>query len=197
MNVFISHNKKQESRARLLAIALVEHGESVWFDEWILRPGESLTGGIENGLANASVFVLIWSKDAAASKWVNTELRAYLRRRVDDDSLRIVPIMVDDTPLPTLVADYKGFSAPTARSMGNIAAQLCGSPSEATLVRRLKKRLKELTFDESATNDPLPYKRCPECGDSSLERKSAVDPARDDTYYFIGCNKCSWGDWSQ
>ncbi|MGA6180923.1 toll/interleukin-1 receptor domain-containing protein [Stenotrophomonas sp. NPDC077421] len=138
MNIFISHNKKQKSQARLLAMALVEHGENVWFDEWTILPGESLTGSIEDGLSNSDVFILLWSKDAAASKWVGTELRAYIRRRVDDESLRIIPIMIDDTPLPTLVADYRGFLAKSRNSLGTIAAQVCGAPSEAALFRRLK-----------------------------------------------------------
>ncbi len=196
-HVFISHNKKQKARARMLAMALVENGSSVWFDEWNLRPGDSLTGGIEEGLSNADVFVLLWSKDAARSNWVGTEVRAYLRRRVDDSSLRIVPVMVDDTPLPTLVADYKGYAAPTPRSLGKIAAAISGNTSEAKLVKRLKERLYELTIDENAKNDPLPYKRCPDCGSARLERKSATDPRRDDMYYFISCKECDWGDSSE
>ena len=196
-HVFKSHNKKQKARARMLAMALVENGSSVWFDEWNLRPGDSLTGGIEEGLTKADVFVLLWSKEAAQSNWVGTEVRAYLRRRVDDNSLRIVPVMVDDTPLPTLVADYKGYTARTPRSLGKIAAAISGNTSEAKLVQRLKKRLDELTIDGDATNDPLPYKRCPQCGSAKLERKSAMDPQRDDMYYFISCKECGWGDWSQ
>jgi hypothetical protein len=183
--------------ARLLAMALVEHGENVWFDEWNLRPGDSLVGGIEDGLAKADVFVLIWSAAAAESNWVGTEMRAYLRRRVDDNSLRIVPVMVDDTPLPTLVADYLGFSARTKSAMGNIASKICGSPSEAALVQRLKQRLHDLTFDGDATNDPLPFKRCPNCGEDSFDRSTLTDYARDEVYYVIGCKKCGWGESTQ
>jgi len=197
LNIFISHNKKQKSRARLLAMALVEQGEGVWFDEWTLRPCDSLTGGIEDGLMQADVFVLIWSKEAAASKWVGTEVRAYLRRQVDDETLRIVPIVLDETPLPTTAADYKGFKAPSAKSISRIAAQIFGSPSAAKLVRRLKERLHELTFDEGAKNDPLPYKRCPDCGESRFDRSSMTDPVRDDIYYLITCKKCGWSECSQ
>ena len=197
MNVFISHNKKQKFKARLLAMALVDHGENVWFDEWTIRPGESLTGGIEEGLTKANVFVLIWSKDAAESKWVGTEIRAYIRRRVDDDSLRIVPVMIDDTPLPTLVADYKGFSARTNGALGKVAAQICGTPSEAKIVRRLKKRLDEMTYDKDAPGDPLPFKRCPDCGEDAFDRKTATDHEHDEVYYIISCTKCGWSEWTQ
>jgi hypothetical protein len=197
MNIFISHNKKQKSIARLLAMALVEHGENVWFDEWTLRPGDSLVGGIEDGLAKANVFVIIWSADAAESKWVGTEMRAYLRRRVDDASLRIIPIMVDDTPLPTLVADYLGFRVRSKSAIGKIAAKICGSPSEAELVQRLTQRLHDLTYDAEARNDPLPFKRCPDCGDDAFDRNTLTDYARDEVYYVIACKNCGWSECTQ
>mgnify|MGYP001940346743 CR=1 FL=1 len=197
MQIFISHNKKQKSQARLLAIALVELGEGVWFDEWTIQPGESLTGSIEDGLSSSDVFVILWSKDAASSNWVGTELRSYIRRRVDDNSLRIVPIMMDDTPLPALVADYRGFSLSSSRSIGRIASQICGSQSEAMLFKRLKARIDELTRDEKLTSDPLPFKRCPECGEESFERRCITDDRHDETYYTIKCVKCDWSDWTQ
>jgi hypothetical protein len=42
-------------------------------------------------------------------------VRAYIRRRVDDHSLRIIPLLMDDTPLPVLVADYRGFNVGGSR----------------------------------------------------------------------------------
>jgi len=183
--------------ARNFATALAASGESVWFDEWELRPGDSLIGGIEDGLANANVFVIIWSSEAAASNWVGTEMRAYLRRRVGDKSLRIIPIMVDDTPLPTLLADYLGFEVRSTRSIGQVAAKICCSPTGSALIRRLKERLHDLTIDHDATNDPLPFKRCPECGKDSFSRRTITDYARDDDYYVIECKSCGWHEWSQ
>ena len=108
MLVFISHNKGDKATARLLAAALVETRVNVWFDEWTLRPGDSIVGGIDNGLAQCDVFVLIWSESARQSNWVGTELRAVINRRVRDRTLRIVPVLTDSTPLPVLVAEYKG-----------------------------------------------------------------------------------------
>ena len=183
--------------ARLLATALAATGQGVWFDEWELRPGDSLIGGIEEGLANASVFVIIWSEAAAASNWVGTEMRAYLRRRVDDKSLRIIPVMTDDTPLPVLLADYLGFEVDDDNPIGMIAAKIAGLPSEAALIRCMNESLHELTHDADATSDPLPYKRCPECGESSFERRTATDYVRDNNYHIIECKKCGWSNWSE
>lgn len=197
MTTFISHNKADKDQARSLAVALAEQGENVWFDEWKLRPGESLTGGIEQGLDQSDTFVILWSEAASQSNWVGTEIRAYIRRRVDDLTLRIVPIMIDDTKLPTLVADYRGFALNESTTIVEIASQICDTASKAELVQRLNIRLHELTYDSNAKNDPLPYIRCPECGHEELNRKMVTDFKRDDNYYFIDCTSCGWSEWTQ
>ena len=196
MNAFISHNIADKNTARLLAIALVEQGINVWFDEWAIRPGDSITGGIEKGLSEADIFVLVWSTNAKTSNWVGTEISAYVRRRVDNRTLRIVPIMIDDTHLPTLVADYKGFSISRETKMEDIAAEITGKPSDVEIARLLQNRLLDLTLEHSH-GDPLPYLVCPECGSTELKRSEQWDYKRDDHYYIIQCEKCKWNDWTQ
>lgn len=195
MTAFISYNKADKETARLLAVALVGQGINVWFDEWQIRPGDSITGGIEIGLSNADIFVLVWSREASKSKWVGTEIRAYLRRRVDDESLRIVPVLMDEAPLPTLAADYKGFNVDSETSLNTIAFEITGKPSEIELARRLQRRLMELTVSHCGDDDPLPHIICPLCGSSNLKRSTTTD--RDEIYYVIECEDCKWNDWSQ
>lgn len=197
MNVFVSHNKGDKETARLLAIALVEQGVGVWFDAWAIRPGDSITGGIEEGLTGSDVLVLVWSAAAHASNWVGTEIRAYLRRRVDDNSLRIVPVMLDDTPLPTLVADYRGFRLESDAELEAVAAEITGRSSDVEIARRLQNRLLELTERYGSPGDPLPFIICPRCGSEHLERSNPVDDEHDEAYYVIECRDCKWYEWTQ
>lgn len=194
MKVFISHNKEDKEIARLLAVALVEQGVDVWFDEWAIRPGDSITGGIEKGLTDADVFVLVWSGAAGKSNWVGTELRAYLRRRVDNATLRIIPVLLDNTKLPVLVADYRGFNMKEGMSLETIVAQLTGNTSDIEIARRLQNRLMELTESYASPGDPLPYLICPRCGSGKLKRGEATDYERDDRYLTIQCEECKWTD---
>ena len=124
------YNKADRETARTLAIALVEQGMGVWYDEWDIAPGTSITGGIEIGLASSTAFILLWSAPAAASNWIKTETSAYLRRRVDDQSLRVIPIMLDDTPLPALVADYSGFKLGDDTNLVHVASRIAGTCSD-------------------------------------------------------------------
>jgi len=151
-------------------------------------------GGIEKGISDADTFILVWSQHAAASNWVGTELRAYLRRRVDDDSLRVVPIMLDDTPLPALVADYKGFKVSGELPLEEIATQVLGTRPDREIARLLQARLLDLSEGGRGSIDPLPYLVCPNCGSTNLQRREHVDEERDDLYMLIWCNECKWGD---
>lgn len=197
MKAFISHNKADKEQARTLAGLLIEQGESVWFDEWDIRPGDSLTGGIEEGLDSSDVFILVWSENARRSRWVGTELRATIRRRVDDDSLRIVPLMLDGTPLPRLVADYRGFDLSSGDvSLAEVALEVSGRPRDAEVARRLQARLKELTEANVHPSDPFGVLICPSCGSDDLRRTGGVDHQRDEAYYMIEC-ECGWTDWTQ
>lgn len=197
MSAFISHNRADRETARSLATALVAQGESVWFDEWDLRPGDSMTGGIQEGLEGAEVFVLVWSETAARSRWVGAEVRAYVRRRIDDDDLRIIPVMLDETPLPALVANYKGFRLIRGTTLDDMAHEIAGRPADIEIAQVIQRRLLQLTFANVPAGDPLPYLVCPSCGSADLDRRSAYDSAHDKQYFLIDCSKCGWGTWSE
>jgi TIR domain len=193
VHVFISHNKADKATARLLATALVETGVGVWFDEWLLKPGDSITGGIENGLTQCDVFVLIWSLDAQRSNWVGTELRAILTRRVGNNSLRIVPVFIDGTPLPTMVAEYKGFDLATVPDLRRIAAEITGVSDVRDIAQLLQRRLHELADAEIAPDNPIRVVVCPECASKDLSVERSYDGYSDHNVYFVLCQNCSWG----
>ena len=197
MKVFISHNKADKEMARLFAIALVEQGVDVWFDEWQIKPGDSIMGGIEHGISDCDVFVLVWSSSASQSNWVGTELRAYLRRRVDNDSLRIIPVMADETPLPSLVADYKGFVLTPSIKLEQIASEITGRPTDLEIARRLQARLIEMMKTKASKGDPLPIIVCPLCASPKLKRFQTTDYERDQNYYCVECENCKWLEWTQ
>lgn len=53
-DVFIAHaSKDKESFVRPLAVALRQMGAKVWFDEFSLRVGQSLSECIDRGLAES------------------------------------------------------------------------------------------------------------------------------------------------
>ena len=59
MNVFISHNKADKNQAREIAMFLAAENINVWFDEWDISPGDSITEEISNGLCKCSHMIMI------------------------------------------------------------------------------------------------------------------------------------------
>lgn len=194
MLVFISHNKADKATARLLATALVEMGVGVWFDEWNLKPGDSIIGGIEDGLTQCDVFILIWGTDAQKSNWVGTELRSIVRRRVDDQTLRIVPIIVDETPLPALVAEYKGLTLTTVPDLHNIAMEIVGVTNTRDIAQLLQRRLHQLARAELPSDNPILVLVCPKCASKNLEVTRRYDGYSERDVYFAMCLDCEWGE---
>ena len=72
-DVFLSHSAKDKAVVRPLAERLRADGVKVWFDEWVLKPGDSIemnqskTAKIEEGLERSRVLVLCMSAHAFGS----------------------------------------------------------------------------------------------------------------------------------
>ncbi len=49
-DVFLSHSAKDKAVVRPLAERLRKDGLKLWFDEWVLKPGDSIPAKIEEGL---------------------------------------------------------------------------------------------------------------------------------------------------
>ncbi len=190
--MFISHNKADTQFSIALAENLVKQGASVWFDQWEIRPGDSIIGGISQGLKKAEVFILVWSENAARSKWVGTEVRGMLRRRVEEESLRIVPIMLDETPLPVLVAEYSGFQVDDKTDVSKIAEEICGYKPNDEIIRILQNRLEQMTGTSEIPGKGSSYYRCPKCGSSNLKGVQSTDDENDSVYYEVRCLDCGW-----
>ena len=104
--VFLSHSSLDKERfATGFAERLRANGVEVWYDDWELRPGDSLVDRIfEHGLGNADVFIVILSANSIDSKWVKEELNNAAIRTIEGQC-RIVPVVLDDVEVPAVLRD--------------------------------------------------------------------------------------------
>jgi hypothetical protein len=72
-DVFLSYSAKDKAVVRPLAERLRQDGPKVWFDEWVLKPGDSIPARIEQGLEQSRVLVLCMSAHAFGSDWAQLE----------------------------------------------------------------------------------------------------------------------------
>jgi hypothetical protein len=72
-DVFLSHSSKDKAVVRPLAERLRLDGLKVWFDEWEIKPGDSIPAKVEAGLEHSRVLVLCMSANAFGSDWAQLE----------------------------------------------------------------------------------------------------------------------------
>ena len=95
MDAFISHSSKNHARAQRLEAALEARGLDVWLDDSEIRLGVLLSEELQTSIRESGRLVLLWSRAASASRWVNSEWLMALHQDVF-----VLPCMLDETPLP-------------------------------------------------------------------------------------------------
>src|SRR5574340_166874 len=105
-DVFLSHSAKDKAVVRALAERLRADGLKVWFDEWVLKPGDSIPAKIEEGLEHSRVLVLCMSASAFGSDWAQLEARTFRFRDPLNKDRRFIPLRLDDAPIRGRLAQY-------------------------------------------------------------------------------------------
>ena len=104
-SVFVSHATSDKAIAERLAMGLQAVGYRSWYAGWDLKPGDSIINKIEAALSALDVLVVVLSKKSVASNWVRRELDAALLRQLDGQDVLVVPIVIEDCPIPPKLQD--------------------------------------------------------------------------------------------
>ena len=125
-DVFISHaSEDKESFVRPLAIALRRLDVSVWYDEFSLRVGDSISGAIDKGLAEAAYGLVVISRAFIEKPGPKRELRGRVTREVGGRKV-ILPIWHGLTH-----REVMKFSPPLADALAIDTAKV--SPQDAAI----------------------------------------------------------------
>lgn len=101
MKVFISHSSKNKDAAVRLRDDLVGEKIKTWLDRDELRGGDPLIDELQEALTSSTHLILLWSKPASESRYVNAEWQAAY-----DLGKVIIPCMLDRTPLPLFLRRF-------------------------------------------------------------------------------------------
>lgn len=196
-DLFISHaSEDKDTFVRPLAVALQCLGVSVWYDEFSLRLGSSLSRSIDRGLADSSFGLVVVSPAFIRKPWPEYELRGLVAREITEDRV-ILPVWHGVTR-----ADVLAFSPPlcdkvalntTGLSAEDVAIQilrevrpdLYAKHSRAQLQRiasgaaltDLQREIDRMREELAAATEELSEYRCTFCGAPLAERIGApADP---------------------
>jgi hypothetical protein len=103
--VFVSYAQADKGIARQVAEALRHAGLLVWIDTWELQAGDSIGPRIDQAIASSDVLLVLLSRNAVASKWVQKELSAALSGELRDRAITVVPALLEDCDVPPLLSD--------------------------------------------------------------------------------------------
>ena len=91
-DIFISHaSEDKKAIARPLAELLQRFGVRVWYDEYTLEIGDSLSESIDMGLVSSHFGVVVLSKSFFSKPWARRELAGLVAKEVADGKV-ILPI---------------------------------------------------------------------------------------------------------
>jgi TIR domain-containing protein len=129
-DVFISHaSEDKDTFVRPLAQALDQLGVKVWYDEFTLRLGDSLSSSIDKGLARSRFGLVVISESFIGKKWTERELQGLVAGTIAGETT-ILPIWLGVSHQTV----YE-FSPPLADTIAIVAA---GLTAEQVVLRVLK-----------------------------------------------------------
>jgi TIR domain len=114
-DVFLSHSAKDKAVVRLLAERLRKDGLKVWFDEWVIKPGDSIPAKIEEGLEPSNFGFRVsgfgfaqpgMSANAFGSDCAQLEAGTFRFRYPLNQERRFIPLRLDDAPIKGSLAQF-------------------------------------------------------------------------------------------
>lgn len=127
-NAFISHaSEDKDSFVRELYQTLTNLGLSIWYDEFTLKVGDSLSKSIDNGLLNSDYGIMIISQSFLSKGWPDYEYRSLLSREIGNKPV-ILPVWYNVTKenvcqYSLYLADKFAISA-TDKNINQVAIKL-------------------------------------------------------------------------
>jgi hypothetical protein len=104
---FLSHSSIDKSLAQRIALDLSMSGIPVWFYEWEIQVGHSISQRIEEGLDNADFVIVLLTINSVSSEWVQKEWRSVIGDEASSHGVRILPVRADDCEIPRLMKDKR------------------------------------------------------------------------------------------
>lgn len=103
-------------------------GYRPWLDEWEILGGESIPSRISEGLEEADFVLVVMSKSSTSSQWVENEWQAKYWKEISARQVFIVPLLLDDCSIPTLLAPkkYIDFRGDYAEALEVLVKSLVG-----------------------------------------------------------------------
>lgn len=103
-HLFLSYSRQDDVVADEVFRLIAKSDHQVWIDRSGIAVGEQFPQKILQAIESADDVLLLWSEHAKSSRWVEREWNHAYKL-----SKNIVPILLDETPLPMSLEDTNGI----------------------------------------------------------------------------------------
>lgn len=107
IKVFLCHSSADKQVVEQFANRLKLAGSHVWFDKWEIKVGDSIVDKINEGLETMTHLVIFLSNSSTNKPWVKKEISSALMRKLENNSVKVMPIKIDEVKIPTIISDIK------------------------------------------------------------------------------------------
>lgn len=146
-HVFLSYRSVHRPWVIQLYDVLRHLGYEVFLDQYVLTPANPLVTSLEEGLAMSAAGVLVWSNEAADSKWCKKEYTTMQAMEMNESGFLYLVATLDDVDLKAypflaqkLYLDFSQFrEGPRGGSLLKLLYGLTGEPQSDGAVRLVAK----------------------------------------------------------
>lgn len=107
INAFLCHATEDKAVVEQFANMMLVKKSRIWFDKWEIKVGDSIVEKISEGLESMTHLIIFLSKSSIEKPWVKKELSSALMRKLSDNSVKVIPIMIDKVKIPLIINDLK------------------------------------------------------------------------------------------
>ena len=107
LKLFVSYNIEDYTIASYLRIDLLNEGYEVWMDQWEIVVGQSIVHEVNDAMAKCDFMLLLLSKAALKSYWVNKEWQSMFMKEIAKRDVIIMPLLLEECEIPALLKEKK------------------------------------------------------------------------------------------
>jgi hypothetical protein len=105
--VFLCHSSVDKGTVRMVHDDLKHLEVNCWLDENKIRVGDSIVSKISEGLTSSRTLIVFLSPNSVKSMWTRKEWQSFLSRQLSGTDLRILPALLRECEIPSILADIK------------------------------------------------------------------------------------------
>ncbi|MGA2035616.1 MAG: toll/interleukin-1 receptor domain-containing protein, partial [Thermoguttaceae bacterium] len=106
-DAFISHSHSDTITAKKLVVELERAGFRAWLDDREILAGHDIVDEVFRGIGVSDFLLVLLSKAAVASKWVQKELNTGFLTEMDRKQIVVIPVLVEQCEIPEQLRSKK------------------------------------------------------------------------------------------